>query len=149
MQITRVSETEKLQYRELLLLADEQWSLVERYLSRGEMWVLVDGGSACAECVVTDEGNGVCEVKNLAVVSSAQRKGYGRAMIEHVKRTYAPRFSRLRICTGDSPMTVPFYESCGLSIVRRDPGYFVRAYDHPIFEAGKQLTDLVELECAL
>ncbi len=149
MQITRVSDAEKLQYRDLLLLADEQWSLIERYLSRGEMWVLADGGSVRAECVVTDEGDGVCEVKNLAVVPSSQRKGYGRAMIEHVKRTYSPRFSRLRICTGDSPLTVPFYQSCGLAIVSRDPGYFVRAYDHPIFEAGKQLTDLVELECAL
>lgn len=149
MQITRVSDAEKLQYRDLLLLADEQWSLIERYLSRGEMWVLADGGSVRAECVVTDEGDGVCEVKNLAVVPSSQRKGYGRAMIEHVKRTYSTRFSRLRICTGDSPLTVPFYQSCGLAIVRRDPGYFVRAYDHPIFEAGKQLTDLVELECAL
>lgn len=149
MQITRVSDAEKLQYRELLLLADEQWNLVERYLSRGEMWVLVDGGEARAECVVTDEGNGICEVKNLAVVPSSQRKGYGRAMIEHVKRTYSLRFSRLRICTGDSPLTVPFYQSCGLAIVRRDPGYFVRAYDHPIFEAGKQLTDLVVLECDL
>ena len=149
MQITRVSDAEKLQYRDLLLLADEQWSLIERYLPRGEMWVLADGGSVRAECVVTDEGDGVCEVKNLAVDASCQRRGYGRAMVEHVKRMYASRFSRLRICTGDSPLTVPFYESCGLSIVRRDPGYFLRAYDHPIFEAGKQLTDLVVLECDL
>ena len=149
MHIERVPQSEKRTYRDLLLLADEQWSLVEDYLDRGEMWVLIDGGSVCAECVVTDEGEGLCEVKNLAVEPSCQRKGYGRAMVSHVQRSYAGRFSRLRICTGDSPLTVPFYESCGLHIVRREPGYFLRAYDHPIFEAGQQLTDLVELECSL
>jgi len=149
MHIERVPESEKLLYRDLLLLADEQWSLVERYLDRGEMWVLVDEDTVRAECVVTDEGAGLCEVKNLAVDPAYQRKGYGRALVSFVQGTYAERFSRLRICTGDSPLTVPFYESCGLAIVRREPGYFLRAYDHPIFEAGKQLTDLVELECDL
>ena len=149
MHVTRVPEDEKRQYRELLLLADEQWDLVERYLDRGEMWVLVEDGATLAECVVTDEGEGVCEVKNLAVDPSCQRHGLGRTLVSHVQRTYAGRFARLRICTGDSPLTVPFYESCGLQIVRRDPGYFLRTYDHPIFEAGRQLTDLVELECSL
>lgn len=149
MHIQEVHGDDRLRHRELLLLADEQWSLVEDYLWRGEMWVLVDEGAVCAECVVTDEGAGVCEVKNLAVDPAHQRKGYGRAMVSFVQRTYAGRFSCLRICTGDSPLTVPFYESCGLHVVRRDPGYFLRAYDHPIFEAGRQLTDLVELACSL
>ena len=149
MHIRQVCGDDKLRHRELLLLADEQWSLVEDYLWRGEMWVLTDGDEVCAECVVTDEGAGVCEVKNLAVEPGRQRRGYGREMVSFVRRAYAGRFHRLCICTGDSPLTVPFYESCGLHVVRRDPGYFLRTYDHPIYEAGRLLTDLVELECDL
>ena len=48
----------------LLLLADEQESMVGRYLERGVMYVLDDNGVK-AECVVTDEGDGVLEIKNI------------------------------------------------------------------------------------
>lgn len=46
----------------MLLLADEQESMVSRYLERGVMYVLDDNGVK-AECVVTDEGDGVLEIK--------------------------------------------------------------------------------------
>lgn len=43
------------QYLDLLLLADEQEDMVDRYLYKGKMYVLDDDGVKC-ECVVTDEG---------------------------------------------------------------------------------------------
>ena len=58
----------KKKYLELLLLADEQESMVDRYLERGDMFVLFSSKmAAIGVAVVTDEGNGVCELKNLAV----------------------------------------------------------------------------------
>lgn len=36
--------------------------MVDRYLERGTMYVLEDDGIK-AECVVTDEGNGILELK--------------------------------------------------------------------------------------
>ena len=53
-EIRRV-ETNKKQYLALLLLADEQEDMIDRYLERGSMYVLEDDGVK-AECVVTDEG---------------------------------------------------------------------------------------------
>lgn len=47
-------ETGKKQYLDLLLLADEQEDMIDRYLERGTMYVLEDDGVK-AECVVTDE----------------------------------------------------------------------------------------------
>ena len=64
-EIRRV-ETNKKQYLALLLLADEQEDMIDRYLERGSMYVLEDDGVK-AECVVTDEGGGVLELKNIAV----------------------------------------------------------------------------------
>lgn len=69
-------KTDKKQYLDLLLLADEQESMIDRYLERGEMFVLRDNGVK-AVCVVTNEGNGVCELKNIAVTPESQRQGYG------------------------------------------------------------------------
>ena len=59
-EIRRV-ETNKKHYLALLLLADEQEDMIDRYLERGSMYVLEDDGVK-AECVVTDEGGGVLEL---------------------------------------------------------------------------------------
>ena len=65
MKIREVNENKK-QLISLLLLADEQESMIDRYLEKGTMYVLEDNGVK-AECVVTDEGNGILEIKNIAV----------------------------------------------------------------------------------
>ena len=62
MKIREVNENKK-QFISLLLLADEQESMVDRYLEKGNMYVLEDG-NVKAECVVTDEGNAILEIKN-------------------------------------------------------------------------------------
>jgi len=135
----------KKEYLPLLLLADEQEDMIDRYLDRGALYVLDDGGVR-ALCVVTDEGGGVLELKNLAVEPAFQRRGYGRRLIRFLEETYAGRYSTLRVGTGESPLTLPFYLACGFSPAGRDPGFFTRNYDHPIFEAGVLLTDMVFLE---
>lgn len=63
MMIKEITENKK-EYLNLLLLADEQEDMIDRYLDRGRMYVLEDNGVKC-ECVVTDEGNGILEKKTL------------------------------------------------------------------------------------
>ena len=78
MQIREIINDKK-QYLDLLLLADEQEDMIDRYLERGTMYVLEEDGVK-AECVVTDEGSGVLELKNIAVEPAFQGKGYGNAL---------------------------------------------------------------------
>ena len=144
MKIRRV-ETDKKQYLALLLLADEQEDMVDRYLERGTMYVLEDGGVR-AECVVTDEGGGVLELKNIAVEPEAQGRGYGRVLVDFLVRTYAGRYEVLQAGTGDSPATVPFYEACGFRRHHLVRNFFTDHYDHPIYEGGVQLVDMVYLQ---
>lgn len=66
--------THKKRFLDLLLLADEQESMIDRYLERGEMFVARDDGQVVAECVVTDEADRIGEIKNLAVPLQYQRK---------------------------------------------------------------------------
>lgn len=96
MRITSV-DCDREQYRDLLLLADEQWDMVELYLHRGEMFaahaedeprtkadsaLVPDRALGCM--IVTDEGvDGrglrIAEVKSLAVDPAHQRGGVGRS----------------------------------------------------------------------
>jgi len=127
----------------LLLLGDEQEDMIDRYLDRGTLYALYDGGRLRAVCVVTEEGAGAFEIKNLAVAPESQRRGYGRAMVDYVVRQYRGRGTRMMVGTGDSPLTVPFYEACGFRQSHRVKDFFLDHYDHPIYEAGQLLTDMV------
>ena len=115
MKIREVNENKK-QFISLLLLADEQDSMVDRYLEKGNMYVLEDG-NVKAECVVTDEGNEILEIKNIAVNPENQGKGYGKALIDFLASKYADEYSVLQVGTGDSPLTVPFMKNADLSVL--------------------------------
>ena len=147
MVIIEVTENKK-QYLDLLLLADEQEDMIDRYLDKGRMYVLDDKGIKC-ECVITDEGNGVIEIKNIATVSEHQGKGYAKALIDFVVKKYKEQYTVLQVGTGDCPLTIPFYEKCGFVRSHSIPNFFTDNYDHPIFECGVQLVDMVYLQRAL
>ena len=143
MVIKRV-ETDKWSYLPLLLIADESEEMIGHYLDRGDLYVMYDeAGEVCCVCAVADQGEGTLELKNIVVVEEQQKKGYGRAMIEYVAKTYAGRFHTLLVGTGDSPLTVPFYEKCGFQRSHSIPNFFIDNYDHPMYECGILLRDMV------
>ena len=80
MNIQKVTDNKKA-YIDLLLLADEQEDMIDKYLECGEMFVLHNDGVK-AECVITKESEGIYELKNIAVMPNCQRKGYGKRMID-------------------------------------------------------------------
>ena len=144
MKIIEVKENKK-QYLDLLLLADEQEDMIHRYLEKGTMYVLDDNGVK-AECIVTDEGNGILEIKNIAVKPEYQGCGYGKALINFLIHRYTGKYSVMQVGTGDSALTVPFYEKCGFTRSHCIPNFFTDHYDHPIFECGVQLADMIYLQ---
>lgn len=147
MRIYQVLEDKK-QYLDLLLLADEQEDMIDRYLERGTMYVLDDNGIK-AECVVTNENDGILEIKNIAVQPEYQGMGYGKALIKWIMQEYKESHSILQVGTGDSPTTIPFYEKFGFKKSHTIKNFFIDNYDHPIIEGGIQLTDMVYLQMRL
>lgn len=141
MKIKEIKEDKK-RYLDLLLLADEQENMIDRYLAEGTMYVLEDNGVK-AECVVLDVGGGVLEIKNIATVPQFHGKGYGKALIEFIAKKYQGDYSILQVGTGDSPSTIPFYEKCGFSRSHVIKNFFTDNYDHPIYDGGVELTDMV------
>ena len=147
MEITEVKEDKK-RFLSLLLLADEQENMIDRYLERGTMFILNDDGIK-AECVVTDEGNRTLEIKNIAVSPEFQGKGYGKKLINFLMEFYSKDFDTLQVGSGDSPLTVPFYEKCGFERHHTIKNFFIDNYDHPIFENGVQLIDMIYLKMSI
>lgn len=144
MNIIQLTENKK-QYIDLLLLADESETMVDRYLERGDMFVLDDDGVK-AVSVITDETGGVCELKNIAVVPEFHRRGYGRRLINHLINHYSGQYSSMIVGTGDVPSAVGFYQSCGFELSHRIENFFTDNYDHQMFEDGVLLKDMVYLK---
>ena len=144
MTIIKVSGNRK-KYIDLLLLADEQESMIDRYIDKGDMFILKENDIAIAECIVVNIGKCEYEIKNIAVVPERQGKGYGKKLIEYVL-SYYNDCRVMYVGTGDSDLTVPFYKSCGFEESHRIKNFFTDNYDKPIFENGKQLIDMVYLK---
>lgn len=143
MDIRQITDNKK-KYIDLLLLADESEAMIDRYLERGEMFVLDDDGVK-AECVITQEDIGVYELKNIAVLPNYWRKGYGRKLIEFIFTHYS-NCNVMFVGTGDCYSSLSFYKSCGFKESHRVKNFFVDNYDHPMFEDGIQLVDMVYLK---
>ena len=105
--IVRITENKK-RFLNLLLLADEQESMINRYLERGEMFVLYKKEIPVAACVITDEGDNVCEIKNIAVLPQYQRQGYGRRLIDFLFERYKKSYRVMLVGTGDTFSTISF-----------------------------------------
>ena len=143
-EIKLVRENKK-QYLDLLLLADEQESMIDKYLDRGDLFALYDGVLKSV-CVVTQESDTVCELKNIATCEQWNGKGYGSKLLEYVCSYYRGKFSTMLVGTGDCPWILRFYEKNGFVISHRIKNFFVDHYDHPMFDNGVQLVDMVYLK---
>ncbi|USF30805.1 GNAT family N-acetyltransferase [Clostridium sp. MD294] len=145
MEIKIVSENKK-QFIDLLLLADEQQNMIDRYLERGTLFALYEKNCVKCVCVVTKEKKGIYEIKNLAVDTHYKRQGYGTKMLKYIFDYYKNVCDILFVGTGDSDLTIPFYKSCGFVYSHKVKNFFIEHYNAPIFECGVQLVDMIYLK---
>lgn len=149
MELVEIPESDRAQHLDLLLIADESADMIERYLHRGDLLALVEDGEARALCVVTQEEPGTFEIKNIVTVPAHQRKGYGRRLVALVAERYRDRGGWLLVGTGDVPGILRFYERCGFERSHVVKNFFIDNYDHPLFEDGCKLVDMVYLRMRL
>lgn len=141
----KIISNNKRKYMDLLLLADEQENMILKYLDRGEMFALFDDGLKSV-CVVTQEGDGIYELKNIATYEKYHGQGYGSKLIEYLFKYYQDKCETLYVGTGDVERAIRFYERCGFEQSHRIENFFVDNYDKPIYDCGKQLIDMVYLK---
>ncbi|HBG25336.1 MAG TPA: GNAT family N-acetyltransferase [Rikenellaceae bacterium] len=135
----------KKHFLDLLLLADEQESMIDKYLPSGDLFALYDN-ELKSVCVVVQVDSETCELKNIATYQKYQGKGYGRALISFISDYYKNEYKTMLVGTGETPAILSFYESCGFVKSYRVKNFFTDNYDHPIFEGDIQLVDMIYLK---
>ncbi len=93
MRIEKVTSNKK-QFLDLLLLADEQEEMIDKYLPDGDLFALYDD-ELKSVCVVVAINSDTCELKNIATYQQYQGKGYGKAMIHFIANYYKNDFKTL------------------------------------------------------
>lgn len=143
MKVNQLTKNKK-QDIDLLLLAEEQESMIDHYLERGDLFVFDDNGVK-AICVVIYETGGICELKHIAVSPKSQRQGYGKSLINYLVIHYSGKYIRMIVGTDDAPSSVRFYKSCGFEYSHRTKNFFTDNYDHQMIEDDMLLKDMVYL----
>jgi ribosomal protein S18 acetylase RimI-like enzyme len=144
MRIEKITHNKK-QHLDLLLLADEQEDMIDKYLESGDMFALYDDNLKTV-CVVVSIDKESCELKNIATYKKYQGKGYAKALIHFISDYYKNNYKSMLVGTGETPAILSFYESCGFRKSHLIKNFFTDNYDHPIFEDGIQLVDMVYLK---
>ncbi|MBT9777855.1 GNAT family N-acetyltransferase [Clostridium sp. MCC353] len=144
MRIDKIEDNSKQNFMDLLLLADEDVNMIEKYLYRGELFALYDDDLKSV-CVVTRESAGVCELKNIATYEKWHKKGYGSLLLNHVFSYYKGKYQTMLVGTGDVPWIMNFYQNNGFRISHRIKNFFTDNYDHPMYDGDVQLADMVYL----
>ena len=136
---------------ELLLDADPSREMIDRYLPQSEVHVLENDGEVLGVVVLTPMGDGLWEIKNIAVDDDHQGKGLGKKLIAHaVARARAQGATTLRIGTGSTGVVqLALYQKAGFRMVRVDRDFFTRNPYPPLEENGLPVRDMVILEMVL
>jgi GNAT superfamily N-acetyltransferase len=135
----------KKQFLDLLLLADEQENMIDKYLPGGDLFALYDDDLKSV-CVVVPINSETCELKNIATYEKFQGQGYGRALLNFIFDFYKNDYKIMLVGTGDVPTILSFYESCGFEESYRVKNFFTDNYDHLMFDGDIQLVDMIYLK---
>lgn len=138
MELQQIAPGEREKFLHLLLIADESEELVRTYIDLGDLYVVLSevGEQVGVVQVVGDE------IKNLAIATEQQSKGFGKRTIKLLQE----RFPKLTVGTANSSIdNLAFYQKCGFRFtgVRRD---FFLQYPEPIYENGIRAYDMLMLE---
>ena len=145
MEIKEIGEN-KFEFIDLLLIGDEEESMINRYLEQSTLFVLYDKGKLVSLCAVIKADFDIIEIKNLATYPQYRNKGYASALLDFVYDKYKNECKALILGTGENEKTLRFYKKRGFTEFGRVRNFFTDNYTHPIFENGKQLVDMIYLK---
>ena len=148
MEIREVNSNKE-NFMEILLIGDEEVSMINKYLESSTLFVLYDNDILISICAVMEIDSETVEIKNLATYPQYRNKGCASQLLDFVFNRYKKKFKTVILGTGENEITLNFYKKRGFVQTRRIKKFFIDNYSHPIFENGRQLVDMIYLAKSL
>ncbi len=147
MKIRRWNEAEPIPWK-LLLDADPSRKEIRKYLSRGELWVIEEGGKTVGAMALMQTRVDVLEIMNIATDPSLRSQGLGTALLTAAtKRAKQLKAKWLHVGTGNNSFRqLQFYQRFGFRLCSIDRNFFVGRYSKTYQRGGVVLIDMVRME---
>lgn len=140
MEIRKI-ENEKSKYMELLLEADPEKEIVNKYLDSGDLYIGENNNQVVCVCVITNYDDETCELKNIATLPEARGNGYAGKMIEYVFEMYKNTYKRMIVGTTEN--MIPFYVLNGFRKYHHTvKNFFIDNYENEIWDGNLQCIDM-------
>ena len=140
MKIIKVEEN-KNKYIKLLLEADPEEKIVEKYLIKGDLYVGIKDDITVCVCVVVQYDDTTCELKNIATLPEARGNGYAAKMINYVFEEYKNRYEKMIVGTTEN--MIPFYVLNGFNRYHHTvKNFFIDNYKEEIWDGNMQCIDM-------
>ena len=139
--VIKKEKANKEQYMELLLEADPEKEVVEKYLKDGELFVLTYKEETACVAVVTRVNETICELKNIATVEKYRGQGYGKKMIKYLFDNYKQKYDKMIV--GTTQNNIPFYVKTGFDkYYKTIKNFFVDNYKEEIIDEDTKCIDM-------
>lgn len=132
---------------DLLLEGDPSEEMIRRYIHTGDCYLVKRGNELVGIFVVMPNSAQEIELKNIAVKPAFRKQGIGKEIIKYVIRiAKIDGFNDLIVKTADvSSGPLEFYRKMKFEPYFTVKGHFIKYYDEPVMENGKQAIDQVVL----
>lgn len=132
---------DKEMYMELILEADPDKEVVEKYIKDSDMYGLFEHDKLLAEIIITKVDKDTCELKNIATIEDARGKGYGRKLINYVASLYKNKYKKMIVGTTEN--NIPFYVKCGFDkYYKTVKNFFIDNYTKEIWDENLKCVDM-------
>lgn len=130
----------------LLLEADPSEEKISGYLGRSHCYIARLDSETVGACVIQPLSADLYELMSIAVSPGYQKRGIGSALLDHAITAAAELGARrLEVGTGSFGYQLRWYQRAGFRVVAVERDFFLENYDHPIYEDGVQLKDMLRL----
>ena len=130
---------DKKRHLPLLLLADPDEKMIDRYIAESDMYVMFKNGRAVSEICLWVRPDGALELKNIATLPEEQGNGYAAQLIRHAISVYRTRYRKLYV--GTSEFGKAFYQRMGFKDDYVEKDFFLQ-YEPLVEENGVLLKDM-------
>lgn len=139
--VIKKEKDNKEQYMDLLLEADPEKEMIEKYLKDGELFVLTYKETIACVAVVIKIDEDTVELKNIATKEEYRGQGCGKKMLKYLADNYKQKYNKMLV--GTSENNIPFYVKQGFDRYEKTiKNYFVDNYDEEIWDGDLQCIDM-------
>ncbi|KZN69599.1 GNAT family N-acetyltransferase [Pseudoalteromonas luteoviolacea] len=135
---------------DLLLEADPCEVQIASYIDDSLQFVAKKNNKIAAACIVKPLSSSSCEICNISVWPSMQRRGIGTQLLSFVLAQLSDlKFQRVELGTGTFGYQLTYYQRLGFRVECVEVDYFARYYSMPLYEQGILHRDRLKLYLVL